>query len=220
MPTFLGAAINDAGQIIFSPEPVKRKAFFDAVYADPIGAEFLKYRTPKSMARLTEILTNKFLDKGRDIMVDDAVSEIRNLLITHDPAVIPPPEPSAVVADTRARHADGTFKSEFETWASDPNRSMREIRSRAEREPAFREWFHSAITAQTIQDGSLRVAGAASRTPTMADHQLLGEFARLYRITPSSQLKPQSGFIKLGDRHYTPQEFETLISQAATAGLI
>jgi hypothetical protein len=97
---------------------------------------------------------------------------------------------------------------------------MGEIRSRAEREPAFREWFHSAITAQTIQDGSLRVAGAASRTPTMADHQLLGEFSRLFRITPFSQLKPVSGFIKLGDRHYTPQEFENLISQAATAGLI
>jgi hypothetical protein len=116
---------------------------------------------------------------------------VQSLLDVKDPGVVPPkPGPSALVVDNRPRDAQGRFPSEYEVWAGDANRSMKEIRARADREPAFRERFQATAVAQALQDGGLRIAGAPTRTATAADHQLLGEFVRLFKTTPSSQFKP------------------------------
>jgi hypothetical protein len=219
----IGAKVDEVGRIIFSPEPAARKTFFEAVYATPIGKEFLGYRTPESMARLAEILQQRFLDRGRDILVDDAVAAIRDLLMTRDPSVIPlVPEPAAVVEDTRRRHADGTFKSEHEIWASDPRRSMKEIRDRAQQDPqGFGAWYAEQRNTQTIQQGTLHIAGSPSRTANDADRRLLGDFVTLYRSVPTNQLKPRGGRIILDATHsYTPQQFEELVSEASRAGLL
>jgi hypothetical protein len=196
--------------------------FFEAVYATPIGKEFLGYRTPESMARLAEILQQRFLDRGRDILVDDAVAAIRDLLMTRDPSVIPLLPESPVVEDTRQRHADGTFKSEHEIWASDPQRSMTQIRLRAQQDPqGFGAWFVEQRVAQTIQPGSLTIAGSPSRTANDADRRQLGDFVTLYRSVPTNQLRPRGGRITLDATHsYTPQQFEELVSEASRAGLL
>jgi hypothetical protein len=218
----LGLKVNDVGEIILPTNDQEgRKAFFKEFFQTPIGKQLASIGvTAQTEDRVSEVIEKRF-GPDVEITLEQFSRVIEQLLAVKDPAIVPPPPvPSPVVEETRARHADGRFKSEFETWATDPHRSMKEIRARAEREPAFREWFQSATIAQTFQDGGLRIAGLASRTPTTADMQVLGEFVRLYQITPSSQLKPVAGFVKLGDRHYTPQEFQNLISQAATAGLI
>ena len=217
----LNIAVNDSGIPILPKEnPESRKAFFKLFFETETGKKLAPYLTKDGEERIGEIL-DKWFPNDSEITINKLERVVENLLAIRDPALIPAePEPAAINKDTRPRRADGTFISEFEVWASEPSRSMKEIRARADREPEFREWFHRVSVGQTLQDGGLRIAGTATRTPTPTDHQLLGEFVRLFRTTPSSRMKPLAGIITLGDTRYTVQEFNGLIDRASAAGLL
>lgn len=218
----LGLKVNEVGEVILPTDnPEGRKAFFAEFFKTPIGKRLALFGvTSETEARVSDILGKRFGD--REVTLNQFGALVEQLIAVRDPAVVPPEEPeSASVVDNRPRDPQGRFLSEFEIWASDPSRSMKEVRARADREPAFRDWFHSATVAQTIQDNGLRIAGAPKRAATDADRHLLGEFARLYRLTPSAKLKPLSGVITLDETHrYSVQEFQRLIDQASSVGLL
>lgn len=217
----LGLKVDDLGRIILPIDnPKAREAFFKEFFQTPTGKKLASFGvTPETENRVSEILEKRFGD--REVTLDQFSAVVEQLISVRDPAVVPPEEPEPGTVVDRPRDQQGRFLSEFETWATDPHRGMKEIRDRAEREPAFREWFHSATVAQTLQDGGLRVAGTPKRAATDADRQLLGEFVRLYQITPSARLKPMSGVITLDQDHrYSIAEFQKLIEQASAVGLL
>jgi hypothetical protein len=223
MPTeFLKLKVNDLGQVILpANDPEGRREFFKEFFHTQVGKRLASFGVNEETEhRISEIVAKRFGD--REVTLDQLGAVVEQLILVHDPSIVPPEDPEPVaVADDRPRDAQGRFLSEFEIWASDANRSMREIRTRAEREPDFREWFHTATVAQTIQDGGLRVLGEPRRAPTDADRRLLAEFVRIYRITPSAQLKPLSGVVTLDQTHrYSVQEFQQLIERASSEGLL
>ena len=219
----LGVKVNDLGQIVLPTEPADRegrRVFFQEFLKTAVGQRFAPYNNATALARVGEIVERWFPDE-RELTIPQLERVVENLLAVRDPSVIPPaPEPAAVV-DHRPRNAQGQFLSEYESWASDPRRSMKDIRLRAQQDrDGFGAWFHKATVAQTLQDGGLRVVGAPTRQASTEDHAALDAFVREYRITPASRLKPLNGFITLGDRRYTPREFERWIEQASAAGLL
>jgi len=75
MPVDLfGAKVDEAGRVIFSPEPTARKIFFELVFERPECAEFVQHRSTAAMMRLADVLEVKFLNKQLDISVDNAVA--------------------------------------------------------------------------------------------------------------------------------------------------
>ncbi len=217
----LGLKVDDLGRIILPIDnPKAREAFFKEFFQTPTGKKLASFGvTPETENRVSEILEKRFGD--REVTLDELSAVVEQLISVRDPAVVPP-EPEPVIVETnRPRDPQGRFLSEFETWATDPQRSMKEIRARAESQPDFRAWFHSATVSQTLQDGGLRVAGTPKRAATDADRNLLGEFVRLYQITPSARLKPMGGVITLDQAHrYSIAEFQKLIEQASAVGLL
>ena len=215
----LGAKVDSVGRLIYSGEPGARKIFFEAVYETTTGKEFLRYRNPASIARLAEILQNKFLDKGRDILVDDAVAVIRDLLAVRDPAVIPPsPEPTAEVVDDRPRNPDGKFKSDFQVWSEEHSAS--DCASRTKVDKDYAAWRRQQYQVQGIQDG-LPLAGLPERNAMQDERESLADFIAAYNASSSQNLRPKGGFVTLDPTHrYTAEEFTRLVTRSAKLGLI
>jgi hypothetical protein len=214
----LGAKVDSVGRLIYSDEPAARKIFFEAVYETPAGKEFLQYRNPASIARLAEILQEKFLDRGRDILVEDAAAVIRDLIATRDPALFPAEEPEAEVVDDRLRNQDGTFKSEFQDWSEKHGASECAERARVDRE--YAEWRRQQYSVQGLQDG-LPLAGVAER-PAMSDERAsLSDFVSAYNAASAHNLRPRGGFVTLDPTHrYAAAEFTNLVTRSAKLGLI
>jgi hypothetical protein len=219
--TIAGFVLNDVGVPILAGDPASRKAFFRLFFDTEIRKKFVPYVTPQAQGRLEQVLAKRFGDDP-EITIAQLSNVVEQLLAIRDPSVVPPElEPAETVVDDRARDSQGQFLSEFDVWANDPHRSMKEIRTRADREPDFGAWFRAMAVSQTFQDGGLRIAGAPTRTATEADFQVLGEFVKLYQSVPSDQLKPRGGRITLDAGHsYTAQQFEELVSRASEVGLL
>jgi hypothetical protein len=227
MPTeFLKLKVNDFGQVILpASDPEGRKAFFVEFFQTPIGKRFASFEvTYETENRISEIMEKRFGD--HEVTLDQFCAMVEQLIAVRDPAVVPPeePEPVAVAAD-RPRDGQGRFLSEFEIWASDPSRSMKAIRSRAQEDPdGFGAWFRYQTVAQTLQPGSLVIAGAPTRPATQADisvGSLLNDFLKAYHAASADRLKPRGGRITLDATHsYLPADFERLLSQASQAGLL
>jgi hypothetical protein len=212
--------VNDLGQLVLPLTDQKGRAvFFEEFFKTDIGKKLLPLLTEVVEQRIGEVAA-RWYGQDVELTIPQLTKVVESLLAVKDPSIIPAtPEPAPVVE--RPRRADGTFASEFETFANEPHRSMAEIRARAGKDPAFREWFQKTSIEQTFQDGGLRVLGTPSRQPTKSDETLLGEFARLYRFTPSAKLKPLSGVITIdSDHRYTVTEFNQLVNRAASAGLL
>jgi hypothetical protein len=217
----LGAKVDGVGRVIFDADPIARKIFFNLVYETTEGAEFLKQLSPTAIARLAESLEAKFILKNRNVLVEDAVRVIRDLLVTKDPALFPPqPEPATPATDDRPRNADGTFKSEYQTWSE--NHSSAECAERARQDSAgYGEWRRSQFQAQGLQPGTFTLAGLPER-PAMDDERRdLADFVRAYNAAPAQSTRPRGGFVVLDEaHHYTAAEFEQLLSRASRVGLI
>jgi hypothetical protein len=216
----LGAKVDDIGRIIFSPEPDARKIFFEAVYETPVGQEFLKHRNPKSISRLAGVLEEKFLNRGRDILVEDAVAVIRDLLTTMDPAVIPPPfTPPPTAAETRERNPDGTFKSEFQVFSE--QHSSFDCSERAKIEADYASWRHLQYRVDGLQQGEFTIAGLPERAAMADEREQYADFVNAYNAAPSQNIRPRGGHVVLDENHkYTAQEFQQLVTRAARLGLI
>jgi hypothetical protein len=217
----LGVVVNDVGVPILPADNLEgKKAFFRLFFDTETGKKLLPHMSTQVEARLAEIIEKRF-DDATELTLDQFSGVVEQLLRVRDRAIFPVDEPTEVVQDQRPRDAQGRFLSEFEVWAGDPNRSMNEIRSRAAREPEFREWFQGVSVAQTVQEGSMKIAGLPTRQPTDADRQTLGEFARLWKLTPATRLKPVDGVVTLNAEHrYSVDEFNKLVNRSAAAGLI
>ena len=220
----LGAKVDAIGRVIFSPEPAARRILFEAVYETPVGKEFLQYRNLTSVARVAEILEAKFLEKGRDILVDDCVNVIRDLIATKDPALFPADEPEPESVDARERNADGRFKSEFQIFSE--THSSANCANRAKVDAEYRTWRQSQYRAEGLQEGAYRLAGTPTTEGTLqhrssVPNDQVADFARVYKSVPSERLRARAGRITLDTEHsYTPQEYELLVGLASSAGLI
>jgi hypothetical protein len=216
----LGIVVNDSGMPILPVgNPAGKKAFFRMFFDTEIGQKLLPHMSAQVEARLAEVIGKRFGD-ATELTLDQFSGVVEQLLRVRDTSIFPIEEP-APVAEERPRDANGRFISEFEIWASDPNRSMKEIRDRASRDAEFREWFQTVSVGQTYQDGGLRIAGTPTRPATDYDREKLGEFARLWKLTPAAKLKPLDGIVTLDSEHrYSVGELNKFIHQAASVGLI
>jgi hypothetical protein len=152
-----------------------------------------------------------------EVTLDSFGKVVNALLSSCDPAVVPPqPEPAS---DTRPRHNDGTFKSEFEVWASDPRRSMAEIRLRARSDEDFGKWFRQTYSDQIQQEG-YKVAGEPTRIATSAERRELEEFARSFTMAQSSTLKPIAGRVTMAGKIYPYETFRSLVDKCSEIGLL
>jgi hypothetical protein len=216
----LGVVVNDIGVPILPVNNLEgKRAFFLLFFDTETGKNLLPYMSPAVEQRIGEVIAKRF-DDNAEITLDEFSGIVEQLLRVRDTSIFPIEEP-APVAEERPRDANGRFISEFEIWASDPNRSMKEIRDRASRDAEFREWFQGVSVAQTIQEGSMKIAGLPTRQPTYSDRQTLGEFSRLWKSTPASRLKPLDGVVTMNAEHrYSVTEFNNLVTRCSNAGLI
>src|ERR1700694_3408747 len=133
---FLNAKVNDIGELILPLDDIKGRAvFFREFFKTPVGQRFAPFMSESSKQRIEQVIEKWFGSK--EITIPMLSRVVQSLLDVKDPGVVPPkPGPSAPVVDNRPRDAQGRFLNEYEVWAGDANRSMKEIRARADREPA------------------------------------------------------------------------------------
>jgi hypothetical protein len=96
-----------------------------------------------------------------------------------------------------------------------------QIRERAKTDRSYAHFRRSSMIREmsgTPVGDAVQPAGVATKgievTPEIA------AFAKVYRDTPSRQLKPVNGFVEAGGQRYSWSDFQSLVVKAASAGLI
>jgi hypothetical protein len=123
-------------------------------------------------------------------------------------------EAEAVEEEPEEETPAGPTLSEHEQFYQ--THTAQQIRERIRTDKPFAEFARAQMAGEVQQADGVGQNAPVTREP----HPALKKFANNFNQSSRAELRPKGGFITVGDEKFTVQEFNELVDQATSAGLL
>ncbi len=224
---------TDDGEILYDLDSAEdwTEAFKDLLDT-PVGQEYTAISDPETLKSdknkiliAVATLNNRTDETGYHASMAQIVQALEKLMIRWRilrtaQETTPLPVPTAPTVETPRLTGSQQAWKEFREWSE--SHSSSECRLRARSDEAYQKFFHKNLErefAETpVADGVVPV-GETSRGSQAVTAEIR-EFARLFRLEPSANLKPKGGVVRLGGRELSWAHFNQQLEAAAAVGLL